>query len=272
MKKIVIGLVIVAVLIIGAVVFLLENLGTFLKEVIQTAGTEVTQVKVTLDEVDVDRITKGRAALRGLTVANPAGFKTNSAFRLGEVSVKLDPATVASDIVVIKEVVIAKPEITYEFGGDGSNVGTIRKNVERKTGGGKAGAKKSGADEGDGGKKLVIENLYIRDGRVDVSAAFLQGKKVGTKLPDIHLKDIGKSGGKTTGATPTEIAEKVVSAISGSATKAVGALDISGIKDALGKELGAATKSLQEGAGAATKKLEEGAGGVTKELKGLFGK
>ena len=31
----------------------------------------------------------------------------------------------ASDIVVIKKVVIANPEITYEFGGAGSNVAIL---------------------------------------------------------------------------------------------------------------------------------------------------
>jgi len=274
MKKVLIGILAVAVIVVIGVFFLLGNLGSLLKGVIEKAGTEVTEVNVTLDKVDVDKITDGQAALRGLVVANPGGFKTKAAFRLGEVSVQLDPKTVASDIVVIKKVVIANPEVTYEFGDTGSNVGTIQKNVERKTGGGKSGAKEMSADKpkDDGGKKLVIENLYIRGGSVNVSAAFLQGKKVGAKLPNIHLKDIGKSKGKTTGATPAEVAEKVVSAISRSATNAVGKLDVAGIKDALGKELGTATKSLKEGAGSATKKLEEGASGVSKGLKGLLGK
>lgn len=273
MKKIVIGLVVVAVLVVGAVVFLLGNLGSLLKDVIETAGTEVTEVNVTLNEVDVDRLTDGEAALRGLIIGNPAGFNTNSAIRLGEVSVQVDPKTVADDVIVIKKVVIAKPEITYEFGGSGSNVGTIQKNVERKTGGGKKSTgKEAKSAEDDGGKKIVIENLYIRDGSVSVSAAFLKGKEVSASLPNIHLKDIGKSKGKNTGASPAEVAQKVISAISGSATKAVGGLNIAGIKDALGKELGSATKVLEQGAGSATKKLEEGAGGVTKGLKGLLGK
>lgn len=280
MKKIAIGIVVVLAIVVGAFVYLYSNLGGLLKEVIETAGTEVTEVNVSLDAVDVDRISDGEAALRGLIVGNPANFKTNSAFHLGEVSVKLDPNTVLDDIIIIKKVVIAKPVITYEFGGSGSNVGTIQKTVEKKTGSGgrKSGSKPKAAksdsakSDSDGGKKLVIENLYIRGGSVNVSAAFLKGKKVSATLPDIHLRNIGKSMGKATGATPAEVAQKVVSAITGSATKAVGALNIAGIKDALGKELGAATKSLQQGAGSATKKLEEGAGGVTKGLKGLLGK
>lgn len=274
MKKVLIGILAAVAIIVVAVFFLLGNLGSLLKGVIEKAGTEVTDVKVTLDKVDVDKITDGQAALRGLVVANPSGFKTNDAFKLGEVSVQLDPKTVASDVIVIKKVVIAKPEITYEFSDSGSNIGTIQKNVERKTGGGKSGGGQKSAEKSkdDGGKKLVIDDLYIRGGRVNVSAAFLKGKTVGATLPDIHLKDIGKSNGKSTGATAAEVAEKVVSALSSGATKAVSKLDIAGIKDALGKELGSATKTLKEGAGSATKKLEEGAGGVTKGLKGLLGK
>lgn len=281
MKKIVIGVFVLLAIVVGGFVYFYSNLGGLLKELIETAGTEVTEVDVTLDEVDVERITEGHAALRGLTVGNPANFKTDSAFQLGEISVTLDPNTVLDDIVIIKKVVIAKPVVTYEFGGSGSNVGTIRKTVEKKSGAGgkksrpkpKAAKKSEPAKSGSGkGRKLVIENLYIRGGRVNVSAAFLKDRKVSATLPDIHLRNIGKPRGKVTGATPAEVAQRVVSALTGSATKAVGKLNVAGIKDALGKELGAATKSLREGAGSAAGKLKGGAGGVTKELKGLFGK
>ena len=95
MKKVAIGILAAVVIIVVGVFFLFGNLGSLLKGVIETAGTEVTDVKVTLDEVDVDKITDGRAALRGLVVANPGGYKTNAAFSLGEVSVQLDPKTVA---------------------------------------------------------------------------------------------------------------------------------------------------------------------------------
>ncbi|MGH6621061.1 MAG: hypothetical protein ACREF6_16060, partial [Alphaproteobacteria bacterium] len=205
------------------------------------------------------KVTEGALALRGLVVGNPSGFKTDSAFQLGEISVKVDPSTVTSDTIVVKEVVIAAPHVTYEFAGGGSNIGTIQKNVEKLAGGGSSASSSSSSE---GGKKVIIENLYVRDGKVDVSADFLQGQKTGASLPTIHLKDIGKSGG---GATPAQVAEQVIAAIGKSATTAVGKLDVGAIKDALGKELGARM-------GGATDTLKQGTGGVQEGLKGILGK
>jgi hypothetical protein len=272
MKKILIGLAVIVVIVLGGLFYLWSNLGSLIKTAVEEAGSRVTQVKVTLKEADTGNLTSGAMALRGLVVGNPSGFKTDSAFQLGEISVKVDPSTVTSDTIVVKEVVIGAPQVTYEFGSGGSNIGTIQKNVEKLTGGGGSSSGGSSSDS-SGGKKVVIENLYVRDGKVEVSADFLQGKKTGTSLPTIHLKDIGKSKG---GASPAEVAEQVIAAISKSATSAVGKLDVGAIKDALGKELGAkmgdVQKTLEQSTGGATDALKKGTGDAEKTLKGLFGK
>jgi hypothetical protein len=269
MKKIGIGLAVVIVLIAGGVFYVWSNLGSIIKNVVETAGTEVTGVQVSLEAVDVDKLTDGAAGLRGLTVANPKGFKTDYAFKLGEVSVKVDATTVANDVIVIKEVVIAKPQVIYEFGTGGSNIATIQKNVERKVGGGAGSSDGKSPAKSDGsGKKVIIENVYIRGGAIDVSADFLGGKKVGTPLPNIHLKDIGKEGGKSTGASPAEVAEKIIAAISKGATGAVGKINLGSIKDALGGITGTLTKGtsgITKGASDISKEAEKG-------LKNLFGK
>lgn len=278
MKKVLIGLAVLAIIVAGGLYFVWSNLGSIIKTAVEEAGSEVTQVSVTLDNVDVDKLTDGQAGIRGLTVGNPSGFQTDSALKLGEVSVKVDPATVTSDVIVIKEVVIAAPEVTYEFGSGGSNIGTIQKNVEKAAGGSSSGGGSGDSSSGGGeseGPKLVIENVYVRDGKVNVSADFLKGQSTGASLPNIHLKDIGKEGGKNAGASPAEVAQKVIAAISTAATSAVGKLDVGAIKDALGKELGGAAagiqKSLEKG-GDAGKALKEGAGEAEKGLKKLFGK
>lgn len=270
MKKLLIGLAVLVVIVAGGIFYVWQNLGSLIKTAVEEAGSRATQVKVTLKDVDAGKVTEGALALRGLVVGNPSGFKTDSAFQLGEISVKVDPATVTSDTIVIKEVVIAAPHVTYEFAGGGSNIGTIQKNVEKLAGGGSS---SSSSSSSEGGKKVIVENLYVRDGKVDVSADFLQGQKTGVSLPAIHLKDIGKSGG---GATPAQVAEQVIAAIAKSATSAVAKLDVGAIKDALGKELGArmggATDMLKQGTGGVTDTLKQGTGGVQEGLKGILGK
>ena len=85
-------------------------------------------------------------------------------------------------------------------------------------------------DEGRGGKKLVVEHLYVRNGKVNISAPELQGKTASAALPDIHLADIGK---KSDGATAGELAEQVLGAMGRGAANAA-------VSSEIGKMIGSA--------------------------------
>ncbi|MBT6406188.1 MAG: hypothetical protein HOK06_01170 [Rhodospirillaceae bacterium] len=230
----------------------------------------MTGVSVGLDNASVS-LSSGKGSLSGLSVGNPKGFNTDSAFKLGSVSVSLDTATAMSDPVVIKEIVISKPNVTYELGGSGSNIDAIQKNVDKFIAANSSGGS---ADKSEGGDspKLIIENLYVRGGEINVSAAFLKGKALTTPLPDIHLKDIGKD---DEGASPGEVASKLIDKILGSAGSAVGALNLDALAGAVGDGAKAVTEKLGKG-GEALKEGASGAGdaikGVGGKLKGMFGK
>ena len=190
-------------------------------------------------------------------MGNPAGFESDHAFKLGQVSVALDTESIGGDTIVIKEVVIAAPSVTYEIGSAGSNIDVIRKNVEAYTGGGS-----SGGDQKESDVKLVIENLYIRDGKVNVSASALGGKSLGAPLPAIHLKDIGKKSG---GASPGEVTNQIIKAVSSGATQAVGTLNLDKV---LGGATGIAKDAVEKGKDA----LEKGKDSVGGTLNKLLGK
>ena len=66
--------------------------------------------------------TSGQGALRGLSVGNPKRFKTPTAFELDEISLTLDIGSITSDPIVIKEIVVSAPRVTYELGPQGSNI------------------------------------------------------------------------------------------------------------------------------------------------------
>lgn len=242
---------VVLVLLVVVVVVVVLNLGSIVKTVVEKVGSEATKAKVTLDRADVS-VTSGKGSLRGLTVGNPAGFRTDSAMTFGEIGVDLDVSTVRSDVLVIREIVIGAPRITYEFAASGSNIETLRRNVQAYAGTEKA---KPAAPRGGTGPKLVIDNLYIRDGRINVSADFLKGETAGVALPTIHLKDIGKKDGRKMGASAAEVAERVITSIGTNATSAVGTLNISAIQDALREGAGGAEKALKEGAEEKVKKI-----------------
>ena len=265
LKKIAIGVVVLLLLIAGGAYYLFSNLDSIIKAEIEKYGTEATQADVKLDSVKLS-ITSGEGALNGLTVGNPKGFTTPRALSLGSIAVKLDTSSVSgSGPIVIKEIDIEKPQVTYEVASNGdSNLQTIEKNAMAFGGASGGGGSGSGGAGGSGGgqeRKLVITDLYIRDGEIGVSHALLQGKMLTAPLPAIHLTNIGKDKG---GATPGQVTEQVLGSITAAASKVA--------NGELTKQLG----SLKDAAGAAIGNAKDaagsGAGGLQDQVKGLLGK
>ncbi len=265
------GVLTLAVVAAVAVTVLLSNIGSLIKAAVETYGREALQAKVVLADADVS-LKSGQGQLKGLVVGNPKGFATEAALKLGEVKVVLDTARTTKDVIVLKEVLIAAPQVTYELASGGSNFDALQKNAQayaQKMGAG--GAKK---DEKKGeGPKLIIDNLYVRDGRVGVSHALLKGKQLDAPLPNIHLKDIGK---EKKGATPEEVGERLMASISQGARGAAGTLNIDKlIGDASGLAKGAAegaAKAAGDAAQGATKALEGAAGAAGDTMKKLLGR
>lgn len=263
MKTILIGLVAVLVVAGVAFYFLYANLGGIVKAAIEKYGTEATQAKVTVDSVTLSA-TDGAGSISGLSVGNPTGFATPTAVTVGAVSVKIDTGSITKTPIVIKEVVIAAPKVTYERGNTGGNLEKIQENVTKYAGvggGGKPAASSGGKQE----PKVIIENLYVRDGQISISHTALQGRTLSSGLPTIHLRDIGKDKG---GATPAEVAEKVLGAITQSASK-VASVDLDKalgqLKGAIGGAVGGAGGQLQNAPAAVGDRLQGILGGGSKQ-------
>ena len=252
-----------AVMVIGLVVFVFTGLGGAIKAIVEGVGSKATGTEVTLASADVS-LTSGDGTLKGLVVGNPKGFKTPSAIELGQIHVKIDTSTVTSGTVVVKEILIEGPRLTYELGaGGGSNIGVIQDNVaamgggsggggSKGTGGGKpSGEPKAKEPKEDGGTKVIIEDLVVRGGHVAVSASFLSGKDLGAPLPDIHLRDIGKAEG---GVTSSELAKRILDALTHGALDAVKGLNLDSLEKAAGGALGGAIKSATDILGGKKKK------------------
>ena len=244
----------IVVVIVAGLFYLYSSFGSLIKMAVEKYGSEITQANVRLNEAEVSA-TSGTGALRGLFVGNPEGFRTASAFQLGEIALTLDVGTLTSDPVVIKEIVVSAPEVTYELGAQGSNIDAIKRNVDDylKAGGTQKEPEKAAASEKAPGRKVVIENLYIRNGRVKIGST-LSDKTMSAPLTDIHLTNIGKQKG---GATPGEVAEKIIGALGQSVNTAVASVDTSVV-------LGEAKKQFATAAGGVEEKGKGALGGVKK--------
>ncbi len=236
MKKLAIGVVAFLVVIAAGLFWLRGNLDGLAKDAISTHGSAMTKAKVSVGAVEI-RSSDGAGIIRDLTIGNPAGYSTAHALKVGEIEVGIDIASITKDVVVIRKIAIKAPDVIYEKGDALTNFDAIQKNIADYLG-------PSDRKNDGGGKKLIVEELSIRNAKAQASAAFMQGKTVSVPLPDITLRNLGKAkGGIPAGELGQEVAQalkqKLASAISfESLAKSAGqALDKAGgaIKGLFGK-------------------------------------
>ncbi|MCC7167600.1 MAG: hypothetical protein IT565_08515 [Rhodospirillales bacterium] len=254
---------VIVLVVVGVLVFLVSNLDGLVKKAIETVGSEATGVKVSVGAVKIS-LTEGKGSITGVSIGNPQGFKTANAFSLGEISLALDTGTVTKDPVVIKEIKVGAPQVTYEMATGGSNIDAIQKNVQAfaaKAGGGGGGATKPAEKDGKAGPKLVIDRLAVSGGAVTLATP-IPGAQATGKLGDITLTGIGRDKG---GATPAQVAQQFLDALSKSAVQAAGQMGI-------GKALEGAAQKASEAAAGASGAAKGAAESATGAVKGLLGK
>lgn len=252
MKKVLIVVAALAVVVIGALVYLGANLDGLVKEAIQTYGSEATKTAVRVDSVNLE-LKNGKAQISGLTVANPAGFTDPNIFALGMISTKVDIASINKNPIIIDEIHIGAPTVVYEINKAGvSNIDVLKKNL------GVGGSDKSEGSSGGDQVKMIIRKLVVEGTSAKVRIAAL-GKDQSVTLPRIVMTDIGKkSGGATAAEVATQLSGRMLSNIKDSVAKL-------GVDKYLGKSADAIKAQMSGVGGAGTTDKLGGA------LKGMLG-
>jgi len=212
---ILIGVFVVAVS--AVIVFVLTNIDRIVKSAIEHYGSAAAKTSVRVSSVSI-KLTEGSGTVEGLTVANPRGFSSPHVLSLGLISVRIEPRTVTSRVVVIDEVRITAPRVVYEMNDSRvSNVDVLKKNIGSQ--GPPAPKRSPGAKKtADKEKRLRIKKLIIEAARVDVRVAGLAEKPQTVTLQKIEITDIG---GRE-GATPEQATRQILSAIVGQVSNEVG--------------------------------------------------
>ncbi len=234
-----IALMVVVLLLAGGVWWLHQSLGSVLASSVREYGPRVLGVTVKLGKVAIHPAS-GMVTIRGLRLGNPKGFRTKEALAVAMISLKLDVASLAKPVIVVHEIWLKQPDITYEYASDGSNLEVIQRYVEAYiagTAGGEKPVNQPGSE-----KKLIIGDLHIRGGCVKLSADMLKGRALSVALPDIHLTDLGKAVG---GATPAEVARQVSTAITQSTRQAVAPFNIGGAVVDAARGMAAAAEAVK---------------------------
>lgn len=253
MKKWLIRIVIaLVVLIIVAVVAVGLFLDSGIKKGVETVGPMVAKVPMKLDSVSVS-LWSGSGKINGLLVGNPEGYKTPSAIKVGTAELALQPGSLLSDKVVIRNINVQGPEITFETDLKGNNLSRIVANMEGSSGTEPA----KPESQSKSSRKLQVDNFVVTGGKINVSVTALGGKSATVPLPEIRLTGLGQG---PDGITAAELTKRVLQEIEKKAAQAA-----SGAVADLSKQAGELTKGLQKEAGGTINNATKGIGDLFKK-------
>jgi quinol monooxygenase YgiN len=256
-KYILIGAGALVVAIVTMVVLVILNLGDLVKTAVEKFGPPITKTEVRLGAADIS-ILSGSGTLSDFYLGNPQGFTMPSAVECGTIRVKVVTDSLTTDRIIIEEIYVDSPVISYEKRGNTDNFKTIVNNIQKTVAGEKKQEAKVGETDTGAEKKIQINNFIVRNGRINLGGSLVDvfgDKGVGIALPDIHMKDIGKE----KEITPAEAFAQILGEMTG---------DVTGTVTEVGKQLTEALGKAAKGAGKAVEGAGESVGGA---IKGLFG-
>jgi hypothetical protein len=205
-RKLIVAAAVLLLVVLGGFFWLRANLDGVVQRAIVHYGGQMTQAPVAVAKVRIDSA-DGAGAIHGLQLGNPRGFTAPYAFKVNEISVMVDVRTLLDDVVVIRRIYIDNPDVIYEQAGGTTNFDVLQRNIARALISGDAASTASGKPA----RRLIVEELVIRQANAQASAPFLVNQRVTVRLPDIVLKNVGRKEG---GVTPARLGQIVATALS----------------------------------------------------------
>ena len=257
-KKIFIGLLGIIIIAVAAVWI---SLGSIVKKAVNKFGTQIVGTEVILKSFNLSPFT-GSASIGGFTIANPTNYKSPYLLSLGGVSVKLDVKSLFSDTIIINDIMIEKPVITYEMLSlTQNNIKQIQENITKNTASSTPKVseekKQDNKAEKTSSKNIIIKKVTVKEGELKAVTA-IPGDEglIDVKLPEITLTDIGAPKNNKKGENIVTSFVKILNKILSVATETV-------VKDGL--------QNIKE---VAEKNLNNVVGDVKDKIKnlGIFGK
>jgi hypothetical protein len=258
-RSLLILIVLVALAFLGTYFFL----GTLIKRSVETVGPKITKTDVKLNSASLS-ILSGSGKINGFVLGNPQGFKTPAAISVGTANIAIEPRSLFDNKVIIRDITVDGPEITFETDLTVVNLKKILSNVEETTGGdGKPSSSETNqpapskpAEAGEG-KKLEVDNFLIKNAKVHVSvnAPVIGQQTANVSIPEIHLTNMGTNAeGITAAQLSKEVLKVIVEKSAQEAEKVIADMTKGG--KFFGKEPGAIVSQTNTLQNAASKALD----------------
>ncbi|MCD6405249.1 MAG: hypothetical protein J7M19_05450 [Planctomycetes bacterium] len=232
-----------AVLVAAGVVIAALSLDRLAKAALEKGATSALGTETTVESLDLS-VSGGSLQLAGLDVSNPDGFPQGNLLQLASAAIAFDIASLLSDTVEIREIVLDAPVLGLHQKGLDTNLAVVLKNAGAKepANARKAGQPAGGERSSKPGKGFKIDLIKITNARLEYRLSGAAPVKL--DLPDIELKDLSdKDGGPLLLA---DVFSQVLTSMAASAGRLPGNLVPSEIKGALDSVVSGTGKGVEE--------------------------
>lgn len=220
----ILGLVVVLVLVVVVAFFMINSIA---KAGIEKGGTYALGVPTSVDSVNVD-VLGGVFEMKGLEVANPAGFTSPHFLALGSGGVNVTLQSLTKDTVELPRLALDTIDVRLEKKDGKSNYNVILENLKKLSGSDPS--KPAPAPGPDAkAKRFVVSDLSVTN--VTVHVDLLGGPassltKITVPIDEIKLKNVGRTGSGVagTGVTMSELSGIIVKAVLAAAVQNGGGL------------------------------------------------
>ena len=196
----------------GAFLFLSgDAINALIKQNIEQVGSKVTEQSVTVAKVDM-KLLKGAGTINGLVLSNPSKYSAPSAFSLNEITLDINLESLTTDIIVIDQIVIDKPEAIVEFTENGeANFKDILDAIKSNTASASQPEQESKTGKTD---PIIRVNKFVLAGvSLTVDLTKLGNKAHQVTLADVNLTNIGGQAGMPASKLGAELVKQALSSI-----------------------------------------------------------
>ena len=181
-------------------------LGSAAKAGIEFAGEAAFKTEVRVESVTLSPL-NGKSSIRGLSIANPAGYSEGPAIALGAIEATVNLGSLFDDTIEIELLRLAQPQINYETKITRDNLRALLANLPSRD----AGSASGDGSAVDSAKRVLLRRVEILGPQLTVSAAVGSTQVI---LPDIILTDIGgEDGGASIAAAAEVVIRELLSSI-----------------------------------------------------------
>ena len=192
-----IGLLIIIV--VSAVVYLVMNLNSVVKEGVETYGPDVTQTSVNLDSVDIG-LFNGKGELNNFKIGNPPGFTSGHLLKWDTIRVQVNPSSLRNDVVIIDDFTVEGVNINAEQKGLTTN---LKKFLDGMKSGETSTSNKSNEQTpNDSGKEIRLALRHVKFANNEINLISEKHGSYTLSMPAFELSDLGDP---NVGLTPTEL-------------------------------------------------------------------